>query len=180
MVIRTERQYGREPRTVFFDVFTPSGLLFPVPQGLSFIFHLPGIDQEMPPEAHLVAAAWEDGSTYGPDDLLQELVAGRAATADAYSQGASLLEEGLKKNWTASQFMSAANELQSAAPAPPVNTNTQGRSAIVAVCRAITSTFQQSSADAQGRLEHMAKSLIQDFNHKRESLSLAAPLIPAP
>jgi hypothetical protein len=61
----------------------------------------------------LAAAVWEDGSTYGPDELLVRISKTRSALADSYDRAITMLQSGLDKNWTAADYSAAAQQLRS-------------------------------------------------------------------
>jgi len=48
-------------------------LFAPIPKGLSHKIGIPHIVGGLVPDAKLVAAVWEDGSTFGPGELLARI-----------------------------------------------------------------------------------------------------------
>lgn len=175
VVIQKEFAQGKGvSQTILLDALTRSALLAAVPRGLSFIMSLPVSDRETLPDTRLVAAVWEDGSTYGPEDLLQQVVAGRAATTGIYERALSLLEEGLEKNWTADQYISAANKLRNA-----LATEGSAAQSSVVILMSITSSLQAAQARGQLQVTRVAKALAEHFRQSREALRLATDLPPA-
>ena len=81
-IVRTEpKSADNSPQTLIYDALTRmGGLLAPVPKGLSHKIGIPHIVGGLVPDAKLVAAVWEDGSTFGPDDLLARISDSRENT----------------------------------------------------------------------------------------------------
>jgi hypothetical protein len=99
--------------TLVFDGLTRMGLLAPIPRGLSFVTGVPHPEGQSVPDPVLAAAVWEDGSTYGPDELLVRISKTRSALADSYDRAITMLQSGLDKNWTAADYCAAAQQLRS-------------------------------------------------------------------
>jgi hypothetical protein len=98
--------------TMVFDALARVGLLAPIPRGLSFVTGVPHVVGESVPDPVLAAAVWEDGSTYGPDDLLARISSNRSALADSYDRAIAMLQTGLGKNWSATDYSAAARQLK--------------------------------------------------------------------
>ncbi|HKN76852.1 MAG TPA: hypothetical protein VJW94_16875 [Candidatus Acidoferrum sp.] len=98
--------------TMVFDALARMGLLAPIPRGLSFVTGVPHVVGEPFPDPVLAAAVWEDGSTYGPDDLLARISGSRSALANSYDRAIAMLQTGLDKNWTAAEYSAAAQQLK--------------------------------------------------------------------
>jgi hypothetical protein len=103
---------------LFHDALTRMGGLFaPIPKGLSHKIGIPHIEGGLVPDAKLVAAVWEDGSTLGPGELLARISDSRKTLADSYDLAIAALQTGLDKNWTAEEYLTAAQQLKP--PMPP-------------------------------------------------------------
>jgi hypothetical protein len=102
--------------TLMFDALTHTGLLAPIPRGLSLVIGVPHAVGLSVPDPVLAAVVWEDGSTYGPDELLVRIPKARSALADSYDRAIALLQSGLDKNWTAAEYSAAARQLR-----PPID-----------------------------------------------------------
>jgi hypothetical protein len=100
-------------QTIVCDALTRVMLLAPIPRGLSHVLTVPRRVGGPAPDATLAAAVWDDGSTYGPDDLLLRISNGRSAFADNDDRALALLQTGLDKNWSAREYLAAAESLQS-------------------------------------------------------------------
>jgi hypothetical protein len=100
------------PQTLIYDALTRVGLRATVPRGLSHKIGVPHIVGGPVPDAKLVAAVWEDGSTFGPDELLSRVTNSRRALADSYDRAIAILQNGLDKNWTAEEYLTAAQQLK--------------------------------------------------------------------
>jgi hypothetical protein len=98
--------------TLVFDALTRTGLLAPIPRGLSFVTGLPHIGGRSAPDPVLAAAVWEDGSTFGPDELLARIPKARSALADSYDRAIVMLQTGVDKNWTSGEYSVAAQQLR--------------------------------------------------------------------
>jgi len=113
-IVRTEpKSADNSPQTLIYDALTRmGGLLAPVPKGLSHKIGIPHIVGGLVPDAKLVAAVWEDGSTFGTDELLTRISDSRKAMADSYDRAIAALQTGLDKNWTVEEYLTAAQQLQ--------------------------------------------------------------------
>lgn len=92
------------------DALTREGMISPVPRGLSLIGGVGHIVGGPIPQPSLVAAVWEDGSTYGPADVIEKVLAIRRAVLDAHNEAIELLESGLAQHWNQYQYGTAAND----------------------------------------------------------------------
>jgi hypothetical protein len=52
----------------------------------------------------VAAVVWEDGLTYGPQELIQKLMARRRLSLLYHQHAIDLLETGLKEHWDANRF----------------------------------------------------------------------------
>lgn len=162
-------------QTVVCDALTRVMLLAPIPRGLSHVLTVPRRVAEPAPGATLVAAVWEDGSTYGPDDLLVRISKGRSAFADNEDRALALLQTGLDKNWSAREYLAAVESLQS-----QMRQVTTGASAAELTLwvqsdlpvRTITLNMQRL-ADENGPATANAQSLLTLFTQQRDSLRRA-------
>jgi hypothetical protein len=112
-IVRTDPTAANSiTNTLLFDALARTGLIAPIPRGLSFVTGVPHVVGQSVPDPVLAAAVWEDGSTYGPDDLLARISSNRSALADSYDRAIAMLQTGLDKNWTAGEYSAAAQELQ--------------------------------------------------------------------
>jgi hypothetical protein len=119
-IARTDPTAGDSiTNTMVFDALARVGLLAPIPRGLSFVTGVPHVVGESVPDPVLAAAVWEDGSTFGPDDLLARISIGRSALADSYDRAIAMLQTGLDKNWTAAEYGAVAQQLKLAPAQPP-------------------------------------------------------------
>jgi hypothetical protein len=98
--------------TLMFDALTHTGLLAPISRGLSLVIGVPHAVGLSVPDPVLAAVVWEDGSTYGPDELLVRIPKARSALADSYDRAIAMLQSGLDKNWTAAEYSAAARQLR--------------------------------------------------------------------
>ena len=73
-VVQVDEVPGKlRAQTLICDAVTRVCGFPPIPRGLSFLMGVPRVLGEPPPNAKLAAVLWEDGSTYGPEDLLQQI-----------------------------------------------------------------------------------------------------------
>jgi len=92
-----------------YDALTRVGLLAPIPRGILGALHQVGGAVS---DANLAAAVWEDGGTYGPDNLLLRISSSRRELADSYDRTIAEPQTGLEKNWTAEDYLAAAQPLK--------------------------------------------------------------------
>lgn len=189
LIIRTEPQTERErPQTVLADALVRSGLIAPVPRGLNFIINLPRNGQEAAPSTQLIAALWEDGSTFGPPDALQSIASAHSTVADAYAQAISLLQGGLDKNWTQAQYLSAADQHLTAAtasrnPTSPISFDLSAQVALTAnagasaVFYGLISTLRHNGSDSD-RVSRSARILVDEYAKYRDALKQSVNLVP--
>jgi len=108
-VVRTEpKSVDDVINTLVYDALTRVRLLAPIPRGMSSILGAPHQVGGPVTDANLAAAVWEDGSTYGPDNLLLRISSSRRELADSYDRAIAKLQTGLEKNWTAEEYLAAA------------------------------------------------------------------------
>jgi hypothetical protein len=155
--------------TAVYDALTRVGLLAPIPRGLSFVTGVLHVVGQSVPDPILAAAVWEDGSTYGPDDLLARISSARSALADSYDRAIAMLQTGLDKNWSGAEFSAAALQLKLPLPRPP----TQG-TAMPNSLPAYTITVNMDRA-TQGnhpakRVALIARNLLARFTQDRDAL----------
>lgn len=155
------------------DSLTRSQLLAPIPRGLSFVTFAGHVVDGPIPHASLVAAIWEDGSTFGSKDLLNQLLENRRATLTAIDHVLSILQSGVDGGWTSAQYMSA---LEVARPPNlvPITTE-QARTQIpgTAVFYGAKSTI--SAATNRDRLLPAVTALQKALKQQRDHLANSAP-----
>jgi hypothetical protein len=148
------------------DALTREGMLSPVPRGLSLIGGVGHIVGGPIPQPSLVAAVWEDGSTYGPADVIEKVLAIRRAVLDAHNEAIKLLESGLAQHWNQYQYGTAANEkLHALKP--------MGQQSVMAglVYSTISPNFgsEEVGIDRQ-QLERRVKSILERIVKERDAL----------
>ena len=126
------------------------------------------------PDPVLAAAVWEDGSTFGTDDLLLRITNRRIALEGSYDQAIAALQTGLEKNWSAEDYLAAAQKLKpplDARHAAPPETST----AEIMPSYTITVNMQRAARENQPRklVDAIARSLLERFSQDRESLRRA-------
>jgi hypothetical protein len=157
--------------TLVFDALTHMGLLAPIPRGLSLVMGIPHPVGLSAPDPVLAAAVWEDGSTYGPDELLARMPRARTALADSYDRAIAMLATGLDKNWTAAQYSAAARQLRlpidRARPVIPESTVADGNPLFN-----ITVNMDRMARDNRPArvVDSMARSLLALFTQERDAL----------
>jgi hypothetical protein len=165
--------------TLVFDALTRMGLLAPIPRGLSFVTGVPHIVGQSAPDPVLAAAVWEDGSTFGPDELLARMPKARSALADSYDRAIAMLETGLDQNWTASEYRAAAKQLRlptdPAKPALPESTVADG-----APLFNITLNMDRMAGDNRPAriVASLVRSLLSRFMQERDALRQALAASP--
>jgi hypothetical protein len=133
------------------------------------------------PNAKLLAAVWEDGSTFGPDELLARISDSRKALADSYDLAIAALRTGLDKNWTADEYLAAARQLKP--PMPPQQMATVEEAQAVSerltpqVLPSYTITDNMQHAvqhdRSPARIAKLAQILLKNFEQSRDSLRKA-------
>lgn len=181
-VVQTEPKSADDhAQTLIYDALTRVGLLAPIPRGLSHKIGIPHIVGGLVPDAKLVAAVWEDGSTFGPDDLLARISNSRKAMADSYDRAIATLQTGLDKNWTLEEYLTAAQQLK-----PPVPHQTAATvEEAMAAGEMLTAQGMPSydiTVNMQHAVEHdrsparvakMAQILLKQFEESRNALRKA-------
>lgn len=101
-----EQQGGVEHRFHVVDALIRSGeLLSPIPENLStmhYVSHNLGREDAQPSVA---AVVWEDGLTYGPQELIQKVIARRRLSSLYHQHAIDLLQTGLKEGWDANRYV---------------------------------------------------------------------------
>lgn len=75
--------FAVESHTQVYDAFARVGMISTIPRGLTLVIGIPHIVGKPVPPAKIVAAIWEDGSTFGPAAILERIFASRRAAFDA-------------------------------------------------------------------------------------------------
>lgn len=182
-IVRTDPTEANSiTNTLVFDALTHMGLLAPIPRGLSFVAGVPHIVGESAPDPVLAAAVWEDGSTYGPDELLARLPKARSALADSYDRAIAMLQTGLDKNWTAAEYSAAAQQLRLRADPPQIAVPEAGAAAATPIYTLTVNMDRATQNNRSARIvSSMARSLLTRFTEDRDALrqALAASTSPA-
>ena len=98
---------GVEHGFYLVDGLEPSGdLMSPIPLGLSTIRGVSHNAGRADAQLGVAAVVWEDGLTYGPDNLVQRIVARRRLSSEYHQHAIDLLETGLKEGWDANRYVS--------------------------------------------------------------------------
>ena len=168
--------------TLVFDALTHVGLLAPVPRGLSLVMGVPHPVGVSVPDPVLAAVVWEDGSTYGPDELLARMPRARTALADSYDRAIAMLQTGLDKNWTAAEYSAGARQLRlpidPGRPASPESTAAGGTP-----LSNITVNMDRMARDSRSAriVDSVARFLLTHFTQERDALRQSlAESTPAP
>ena len=104
------------PAMLVFDALARQGMISAIPRGLSLSVSVPCLVGKQVPPADLVAALWEDGSTFGPADIIDRLVENRRATLAAYDLVIPILQKAIDTNWTISECIDALDQEKVAMP----------------------------------------------------------------
>lgn len=181
-VVQTQPQAANDtPQTLIIDALTRVGGLAPIPRGLSYAMGVPHVVGGRVPDAKFVAAVWDDGSTYGPDDLLARISNARKTLADSYDRAIVVLQTGLEKNWPAEQYLSAAQELRPPDPPKTARTVEEARTASEAFMagtlpsRTIDANMQHEIRENRplASVARAAQALLKNFEQSRDSLRQA-------
>lgn len=178
-VVQTEPKSERElPQTLPWDALESSWAA--IPRGLSLIQGIPRIVGKPVPEAKLVAAVWEDGSTFGPDELLQRIYTKRSALAELFDRAVQLLETGLKQRWTREQYLEAVDrELQPPSERPGLSAAEVHRAATIPTMTIRGNLQGGMKVDGQpATLEFAVRKLIEICRQRRDSLEAGMPAAP--
>lgn len=100
------RQGGMEHRFHLVDALIRNGeLMWPIPENLStmhYVSHNQGREDAQP---GIAAVVWEDGLTYGSQELIQKVVSRRRSSSVYHQHAIDLLQTGLKQGWDANRFV---------------------------------------------------------------------------
>ncbi len=97
---------GVEHRFHTVDALIRNGeLLWPIPQNLKTIHYVSHNAGRADAQPSIAAAVWEDGLTYGPQELLQKVIARRRRSSLYHQHAIDLLQTGLKEGWDASRWV---------------------------------------------------------------------------
>ncbi len=114
----------------------------------------------LPDKLEIAAGVWEDGETFGRDDLVKLILANRAMRESEYDQAVSLLQQGLDGNWTADQYLAALNSKPETGSTRMIRSNLDAN--------------KNSNANPQV-LQHVIQRLLEYFSQKRGILRQAKP-----
>jgi hypothetical protein len=165
--------------TFIHDALTRTALLAPIPRGLSQFIELPQA-RGLVPDAKLVAAVWEDGSTFGSDELLARISNSRKALVDSYDLAIAALQAGLEKNWTAAEYLLAAQQLKPPMPAQTATVEEAKAASEKLIAQGIpshtiTNNMQRLAQENRPttRVAKLAQTLLKSFEQSRDSLRQA-------
>jgi hypothetical protein len=145
-------------QTLIFDAYTLEMITNAVPQGLSVVNVIPHVEgKPATTNVSVVAAVWDDGSTYGRVEILNEIDSQRTVVADAFDRALKMLQEGLEKKWVAAQFIDSARTQQK-------EFLREGGGAAAGPFVAISRNVKELGA------ERAAKALIRLFTTRRDRL----------
>jgi hypothetical protein len=163
------------PQINFADALSRSQLLSPVPRGLTFVTYTRHFVGGPIPKATLVAAIWEDGSTFGSNELLNQILEGRRATLSAFDQVLSILQSGLDEGWTRARFLSALDVARPLSLAPA--TMEQARIQIAGTAPYLGAKSTISAAADRDKLVVGVKALQKELQQERNRLASSAPAL---
>jgi hypothetical protein len=163
------------PQINFADALARSQLLAPIPRGLTFVTYSGHIVGGPIPKAALVAAIWEDGSTFGSNELLNQILEGRRATLSALDQILSILKSGLDEGWTSARFLSALDVASPPNLVPATMEQARIQIAGTAVYYGAKSTI--SAATDRNKLVVGVKALQKGLQQERDRLANSAPAL---
>jgi hypothetical protein len=172
-IVRTDpRAPNTIANTLVYDALARVGLTAPIPRALSFVTGVPHGVGESAPDPVLAAVVWEDGSTYGPDDLLARIAGARTALADSYDRAIAMLQTGLDKNWSAADFSVAAQQLRLPPAQPPTPRTGMPDSLPIYTITVNMDRATQENRPAK-RVASIARSLLTRFTQDRGVLRAA-------
>jgi len=188
-IVRTGPKLAGDPvQTQVCDALTHiGGLLASVPRGLSHKIGLLHLTDESARDAKLVAAVWEDGSTFGPDEMLARISELRKAQANRYDLAIATLQTGLEKNWSAKEYFDAAQKLKP--PLPPktgsiaeAKAASEQLTAEVIPGLALRDNMQHAVQDDSppAGVAKLAQILLKQFQESRDALRKALSRPPPP
>lgn len=116
--LEVEREPGSQEmsRIEVFDAIAVIGMKSGVPRGLTLIIGVPHVVGKPIPSAKIAAAMWEDGSTFGSQEILDKIFANRRTTLSAYDLVLSILQTGEENGWTLSQYIDALEKEKAPLP----------------------------------------------------------------
>jgi hypothetical protein len=163
------------PQTNIYDALTRAQLLAPIPRGLTFAAFAGHIAGGPIPNAKIAAAIWKDGSTFGSNDILNQLLKSRRATLSTFDHVLSILQSGLDGGWTSAQYQNALEVAQ-----PPnlvLNTMDQARTQFAADAVYYDAKLMFcSEADAQ-KPTRSVRTLQRMLKRQRDQLADSAPVL---
>ena len=153
------------------DALISTGLIAPIPRGLSFVTGLPRVIAPGAEEPKIVAALWEDGSTFGPSDALDRIYQGRRGSIQQHDELIALLKRSLSEKWTSQQLL-AAIEVEERKPSKPTNIGRSSGSLYGGLSNTIrVNTTERGSVQGQAGFERFLTHLIDYYQSRREVLT---------
>jgi hypothetical protein len=173
-IVQVEPLSERDKTSIIpWDAF--DGGQSPVPRGLSIVQGVPHIVGGRIPDAKLVAAVWDDGSTFGPDELVQTIFANRRILADAFDRAIRTLQTGLEQNWSREQYIAAVEREKGSVAGRDGLTGEAYRAATISIFT-ITSNLQGMTVNGKpAPLEFAVKKLLEMFSQRRDTLRQSVP-----
>jgi len=163
-------------QTHIYDALTRSQLSAPIARGLTFVTYVGHTAGKTIPNAIITAAIWEDGSTYGPSDVLNLILEGRRNTLAAFDRTLSILQSGIDADWTSSRYLTALEAEKQPNMGLSGMNEYQTHVAATAVVYGAESTIRVQ-AEKGKNLAHIAKVLQHVLKQQRDQLADSAPAL---
>jgi hypothetical protein len=161
------------PPMLVYDALAREGMITTIPRGLSLGVSVGHLEGKPVPPANLVAALWEDGSTFGPADILDKLVENRRATLAANDLVISILQKAMDTDWTISECIDALEREKVSVPhlnePPRIGIPLQPNTEIMAVEIMLLSSHSATSQ------QHFFKAGLTLLKKSRDELAAALP-----
>ena len=119
--------------------------------------------QPLSGKSEVGAAIWANGSTFGNPEQLRKILSNRTAAMWNYTRAISVLEKGLKQNWTRDEYLAAWVEQNKGAPM------TSAAAMMEANLR------RNPSADSPDALKRVMHNVLEIFIQRRDILRQSKP-----
>ncbi len=154
------QQGGVEHRVRVVDALIRNGeLLSPIPENLStmhYVSHNLGRKDAQP---GIAAVVWEDGLTYGPQELIQKVIARRQVSSSYHQNAIELLQTGLKEGWDANRYVAEGRSREEGLHVREVDPKLD--IIIEFPLAVVVDNLMQIRRDNPGAVDRMAKMMIE-------------------
>jgi len=158
--ISSSSQRTRTSKTVWDALLQGQPPIEPGASISQYLSHVVG--GPLPDKVEVIAVVWVDGETFGQPVWVNNILKNRAMRASEYEDAAAILQQGLDRNWSSSQYLQAFSDKPDSGPVYTVRT---------------ALTVNQQTNHTPQVFTHTMQFLLQSFRQQSDQLRKAKPIL---